>query len=610
MKSEHMSLRFWQLPVLLAVVLALGLGTALAGSNSSTLPGGAEITVTVANPVTSTDFLIPTGAATRDVDVNGTAAIDFPPSTLLVYVIDVSGSTGQTGGCGGDQNGDGNANFILDCEIAAAKVLNDLAKNSPGIAEVGVAVFANSSAAADVGPAGGTQLLTGPSTDAGGAAGPDVEEVLESTFSVFGGDGGVNQFTAHNVGNSTNFNDGVAAACSIVGASSQANKFVMFMSDGTADGGSNVGTADCAAVFFTFAIGSGSSCTDTGVNNEGSLDDVAALGTGTGTCTKVGTISDLPGALPGVMIPVLESLEIDGSPLACNPGLPQNGPVSCTYATTLTGLGPGNHEFCVTAFGSDFGGSGSVTQCETIHLLQISLDPDGVVNELGTPSQTHTVTATIAGPPAGQPGSVEGRTVDFEIISGPNFNKMGSDTTNAAGEATFTYTAEQGLAGLGTDTIRACVTLNDPEGEEGCDEVTKDWVDTTPPDVDCVETVNPHGKKIPPAGSTTLPGPKGGQNEDGFYELLAVDAVDPNPSLFVFDTGSGTVFGPFANNDKIKYTEDADATPESKKIGSTNGKAGAIAAHIIGNGDPALLAFDAAGNLSDPVFCLVPPPPK
>ncbi|MCH8819525.1 MAG: hypothetical protein IIB03_04300 [Acidobacteria bacterium] len=71
---------------------------------------------------------------------------------------------------------------------------------------------------------------------------------IADDFLVFGGDGGVNQFTAHNVGNSTNFNDGVAAACSIVGASSQANKFVMFMSDGTADGGSNVGTPACAAV--------------------------------------------------------------------------------------------------------------------------------------------------------------------------------------------------------------------------------------------------------------------------------------------------------------------------------------------------------------------------
>ncbi|MBI2859255.1 MAG: hypothetical protein HYX90_09270, partial [Chloroflexi bacterium] len=41
--------------------------------------------------------------------------------------------------------------------------------------------------------------------------------------------------------------------------------------------------------------------------------------------------------------------------------------------------------------------------------------------------------------------------------------------------------------------------------------------DFTPPKVASVETVNPAGKNVPPAGSTTLPGPRGGMNEDGFY---------------------------------------------------------------------------------------------
>ncbi len=135
-------------------------------------------------------------------------------------------------------------------------------------------------------------------------------------------------------------------------------------------------------------------------------------------------------------------------------------------------------------------------------------------------------------------------------------------------------------------------------------------VDTTPPEVACVETVNPHGGKVPPAGSTTLPGPKGGQNEDGYYHLLAEDLVDPNPQIFVVDLGSGAVFGPFFDGDKIKYTEDPTAIPTSKKIGSSSGKAGAIAAHIIGNGDPAVLAIDFSGNVSVTFDCRVPPPPK
>jgi len=141
-------------------------------------------------------------------------------------------------------------------------------------------------------------------------------------------------------------------------------------------------------------------------------------------------------------------------------------------------------------------------------------------------------------------------------------------------------------------------------------------VDDEPPIAACRETVNPHGKRVPPAGSTTLPGPKGGQNEDGFYELLAKDVAppplppDPDPEIFVVDTGSGTLFGPFASGTRIKYTEANGATPGMKKIGSTSGQAGAIAAHITGTGDAAVFAVDAAGNESDLVFCLVPPPPK
>ena len=41
----------------------------------------------------------------------------------------------------------------------------------------------------------------------------------------------------------------------------------------------------------------------------------------------------------------------------------------------------------------------------------------------------------------------------------------------------------------------------------------------------------------------------------------------------------------------------------------TNGKAGAISAHLILDGDPVITVTDAAGNTGT-VGCLVPPPPK
>lgn len=133
-----------------------------------------------------------------------------------------------------------------------------------------------------------------------------------------------------------------------------------------------------------------------------------------------------------------------------------------------------------------------------------------------------------------------------------------------------------------------------------------------PPQAACIETVNPHGKTVPPAGSTTLPGTKGGQNEDGYYMMLASQdkSLAGSPTVWVEDLGSGTLFGPFANGDKMKYTEANGATPGSKKIGSANGAADAVLTHITGTGDAAVFAVATDGEASAKVLCNVPPPPK
>ena len=115
----------------------------------------------------------------------------------------------------------------------------------------------------------------------------------------------------------------------------------------------------------------------------------------------------------------------------------------------------------------------------------------------------------------------------------------------------------------------------------------------------CIETVNPHGQTVPPAGSTTLPGPNGGINDDGFYE---VGAAGGRP-VILSDT-DGNVFGTFPSGTKVKYTEANGAEPSVKKIGSTNGQAGAVDFHIKGTGD--LVVTSVSGS----VTCPVPPPPK
>jgi hypothetical protein len=116
----------------------------------------------------------------------------------------------------------------------------------------------------------------------------------------------------------------------------------------------------------------------------------------------------------------------------------------------------------------------------------------------------------------------------------------------------------------------------------------------------CVETVNPHGQTIPPAGSTTLPGPQGGINDDGFYQV----GTDVGTAVTLQDT-DGNVFGTFPSGTKVKYTEANGAEPSVKTIGSANGQAGAIAVHITGTGDLVVVSIDGSQ-----ATCPVPPPPK
>ena len=66
--------------------------------------------------------------------------------------------------------------------------------------------------------------------------------------------------------------------------------------------------------------------------------------------------------------------------------------------------------------------------------------------------------------------------------------KNGTATTDSQGEAAFTYTATQGLAGLGTDQIEACFT--DSLGVKTCATAVKIWQDTTPPEVTVSVTPN------------------------------------------------------------------------------------------------------------------------
>jgi hypothetical protein len=584
-------------------------GTGLAGRKNTpavdgNLPGGTSISVNITAPSDGAVKVFPPGS----IDLEGTASVAegvIIKDTTVVYIMDISDSMNNNSGvdCDGLPGNDSR----LICEKEAVKAANSAARAATSsVDQTGLGSFEGDFANqicistahdVDLGTAG-SQLLVDPGLDGNGNGTPDIEEVAAGL----------------STGAATCYIGGLQKADEILASSTNAINLIFFMSDGFNNTGANVSTFTPSNFgsntrIHAFAMGLGTDV-DCSTDNfgKGSLNDVVAKSTlAGGTCQQVTDLSQLADLITSALGSSLVSIErqLDGGPFvdisaSASPPIPRDGPTGVvTFSETGINAAPGTHQLCVRANGTDGGGAGSVTKCIQVTVATIDLIPPTAVNELGTnPPQTHTVTAKVE---AGTDGGVGNVLVNFEILSGPNAGATGSATTDSSGEAGFTYMATQGPAGLGTDVIKACFGP-DEQGDSACDTAEKTWVDTTPPTVNCVETVNPSGGNVPPA-----------QNEDGFYKLLAEDAVDPNPLISLVDTGTDNIFGtaddwvygPFSNGTQIKYTEANGITPPDIKPG-----AGVIDWKIKGRGDAAVVAVDTSGNESGPMSCPVPPPPK
>jgi hypothetical protein len=218
----------------------------------------------------------------------------------------------------------------------------------------------------------------------------------------------------------------------------------------------------------------------------------------------------------------------------------------------------------------------------------LTLDPP----EKDNPEDTeHTVTATLLqdGAPLG------GGSIVFEV-TGVN-PTGGSATTDVNGQATFTWLG----VNEGTDTVTACYHADANESCEATASALKHWLHVNkPPTAACTPTTNPGGKNIPGQNAS----PKAGQNPDGYYQLLGVDPDSPAPAIFVGDTGSSFVAGPYAPGTKVKITQAPGITPRAQS-GPKD-----ITAHIFLNGDARVYAVDDEGLPSTQVICYVPRPPK
>ena len=300
--------------------------------------------------------------------------------------------------------------------------------------------------------------------------------------------------------------------------------------------------------------------------------------------------------------------------------------------------------FGVFVYGFDdfdsYGYPGGMSLAPIARVTEITLAPETGLNLVGT---EHCLTATVVD----QDGNpLEGIRVDF-TVSGPNAT-TGFATTDANGQATFCYTgtsvgdvasntaaktwfdnqppvalcadvtisasplscladasvdigsfdpdgdpiaivqAPAGPYGLGMTTVT--LTVTDPSGASDSCTAVVTVNDDTPPELQCVESVNPSLKNVPKASKT---------NEDGFYQVIA---TEDGCSASTITIGSFTL----ANNETIKITQRPGKAGVT--LANTMGKGG-IKHFLVGPGDAVITATDASGNATS-ASCLVPPPPK
>jgi hypothetical protein len=571
------------LAAVLAAVAALVAVPAFGGTNSTTLPNGAQLSVSIDSPANGTEFLA--DGAPVAVPVSGTATIGVGnPQATFIYVFDASGSTASSGGACGS---------VLQCEQTFFTGLNNVATTDGSVHHIGLVAVGANAVKADMTPSGGDDQLGDP------ADGNTVVNSISNGFTI-------GQYTSKNGSDAaTNYAAALQQVLSELNASSDAKKFVVFASDGLSNAGTTTDFTNAVAaigatgaVVNSIAVGASSACTG---GSAGNLSDIAVNG---GTCFAVPDPNKLPDLIPNLIGSTLTQVQmsVDGgaaTTLTTNPATPQQGPASVTYSTSTAGLDPGSHQICVTAFGTDVAGdSANVPTCVTVKVYDLVLTPPTATNELGS-DHTHTVTARLLGPA----GSVSGFNVSF-AVTGQNAGATGtcapvSCNTDASGVVTFTYSVPVAPSSLGTDTITASVTLANPTGATDTETVVKHWVDTTPPVASCTPTTNPSGKNVPHAGDN----PASGQNPDGFYLLSAADDVDPSPKIRVHDTGSSFVAGPYPDGTKIKLVQAPGATPGTKP------GPGVIDWQITLKGDASVTATDSSGNTTT-VSCLVPPLPK
>jgi hypothetical protein len=211
-----------------ATLAGLGLATTLIVMPFGQMASAAGSSITIADPG---------NLSAGPVTLRGTVTPGSPSDTpTVMYVLDASGSTSDAGGsCGGDLNGDGAANTILDCEIAGVTTLDGVLASQASVVNTGLAAFA-----------GGTN----PAVPDAATASLQTTAEGERTFAPAGYTGGMPtsrlDIAARGVirshitqlidkdldGRGTNYDEAVSVALAALSSAPAGPKYIMFLSDG------------------------------------------------------------------------------------------------------------------------------------------------------------------------------------------------------------------------------------------------------------------------------------------------------------------------------------------------------------------------------------------
>ena len=192
--SDLYSILF-RMTVVIVVLITFAINATAQNPNSDTTSTGQILTVNITSPADSTIITCQPFKTT----VSGLVTISDVPSQNInvIYVLDISGSTGEGGlvpdsvaridvngdgivDAGDDFNYDGHIGDILDAEIGGVLSLNE-SIGDPGGVDMGIIGFAYNAMNADVSPDSGFQYYTSsPQADLNHNSIPDLEEVLRS----------------------------------------------------------------------------------------------------------------------------------------------------------------------------------------------------------------------------------------------------------------------------------------------------------------------------------------------------------------------------------------------------------------------------------------------